>query len=233
MVSVESRGPTSVFPLYSLESDYCSGRTIATHAALRIGSGSPEDTFAYKIPRGSSRSVQQPSPGLPLAFFTMEAHSSQHNSNPVPGQSRFVTPPPAPPPAPDPAPVFRATVDSELGGNPDADPSPPRDRLSDNPKFLHPATPRRAKISTIDVLHKDKGYYTEMGNREMEHRYAQVDLKTFFDKYVPRLAKSARPLSAAQRKKIGNFSQVPFAGPEERMYAPLVRGTTLHLCRSL
>lgn len=65
-----------------------------------------------------------------------------------------------------------------------------------------------------------------MGNTEMEGRYAQVDLGTFFDDYMPQ---PATLLSARQLKKIGNFSSVPYLGTEEQMYGPLVRGTTFHI----
>lgn len=145
------------------------------------------------------------------------AHPSGSQRDTDSGHSRLVTPPP------DPAPEFAATVVSESGDNPNAEPSLPRD--GDNPRFLHPATPRRAKISNINVLHKHKGYYTEMGNREMEGRYGQVGLGTFFDDYMPQ---PAAPLSARQLKKIGNFSRVPYSGPEVKMYGPLVRGTMFY-----
>lgn len=134
------------------------------------------------------------------------SHSSQRASRPV-----------TPPRGPDTAPVFRATVQSDQ----DDSPGSPHTHLPEDAK-VPDATPRKVKISSIDLIHKQRGQYTRMADMEMKNRYVQVDLDTFFNDYVPIPTKQ---LDESQLEKIGDFSHVPYSGAEDAMYAPLVRVT--------
>lgn len=148
------------------------------------------------------------------------SRSSQRGS--APGPSRFVTPPRDP----EAVPVFVTSVNSEHEDNQAGGSSAPHALLPGDLK-VPDASPRKITISSIDLLHKQKGQYTKVANMEMEHRYAKVTLDTFFDDYVPKLPKDSE-LSESQLKKSGNFSKVSHSNGETMMYAPLVRVSASH-----
>ena len=83
-------------------------------------------------------------------------------------------------------------------------------------------TPRKAKISSMDLKEKEEGKdaYVQRLNKEVDPYYVEMDVAQFFAEFLP-----GEDLSEKQLKDIGGFEEVPDlskSGREETMYAPIV-----------
>lgn len=90
------------------------------------------------------------------------------------------------------------------------------------------ATPRRAKVSSLNYNHKKKGQYTKIVNQEMQKAYAQVGVEDFFSLCMPPPPSKSlvEAIAPSVLDTIGDFKDLITRGEESKMYGPLCE--TIH-----